>query len=278
MESQNFQRKEDTSPREWSPLFTITFALALVIVILAPLRNPFVLDDGIRHFTLASLLVRDGLPSFSGWGDFFFAGYFAEFNSDPWFLFDVILMPLADLPLVFALKVFTVLSVAALLGAMWLLLRPLRLTAMQRSVLLLLFLLGENEFFIRLFLARPFNVITIIFILTIAAVLKKNWVAIFFLLCAATLFHYLFVFPLFVGIAGSIWLWITHEKHSAFRVFCAASLGVAAGLLLHPHTWNYLHFIVRVFPAVPFLRDIGLGMELEPGFLKSFTVWPTVAS
>lgn len=271
--------------RRWLPLFTTCFILLFTLLILLPLKNPPSLDDGLRHVTIGRLMAEHGIASVTGgrdrrdsvkgWGDFFFAGYFAHHNSDPWFLSDVLSMPLSSLPLVTALKVSILCSLILLLLSSWLFFRSIRLPPVTTSFLLLLLAWGEMPFYARLFLGRPFPLMTVLAILTVTAVLHRKWVFLPPLLCIATLLSHLFVLPLGISVIGALWLWTLKEKSCAAKVMTAAVLGVLAGLLLHPAPLQYLHYLLTVFIRIPFLfgRRADMGSEMY----SAFSVGPTAA-
>ncbi len=257
--------KQQSFLQEFAPVLTAIGSIFLLFLIILPATSIPSIDDGIRHYTIAKLMGEHGIRWFHGWGDFFFAGYFTKWNSDPWFLSDILLIPLAKLPLLTYYKTLSIINASLLVSILLLFLRSLRIPSMQGTWIVLLFLFGEYSFIQRLFLARPFALLTCTFLLSIWCVLYRRWLVLFCILMIATLLSHLFVFSLAASILGSLWLWTIGERKNAAFISLAAMMGVATGLFLHPQTIAYSHYLLNVFFRIPFLKDIGLGNELYTG-------------
>src|SRR3989339_401366 len=160
--------------RRWMPLVIGALCVGLIALMLWPLENAPFQDDGIRHLTLARLMAERGIGAFTGWGGLFFTGYFTHHNSDPWFLSEVLLLPLAGFPLVTGIKWFIVLSSALLAVIMIFAFRALKVPSGSAAILIVLLLFGELGFFLRLFLARPFILISCVLVLVILAIVRRQ--------------------------------------------------------------------------------------------------------
>lgn len=248
------------------PLITSALVLLGITLLLTSLNHPTSLDDGLRHITMASVLREEGIASVSGWGAFLYRGYFSEVDSDPWFLSDLLLVPLTLLPPLIALHVFTLLAIAVLIGTFLLLLRSEKLPPFLSSFFVLLLIFGNGAFLLRLLIARPFTIMTAVSLLTLHAIVNERWWLVGLLLACAVLLSHLFVFPLSLALLGGLWLAQRRKRHDAIRLTGASVLGVALGLLLHPHALNYLHYLGTVFVRIPFLKAIGIGAELYSGW------------
>ncbi|MDD5751775.1 MAG: hypothetical protein PHS73_04635, partial [Candidatus Peribacteraceae bacterium] len=262
----------------WFPLLSACVALGILLLILLPLPNPASLDDGLRHLAIGRIMAEHGIravtggldrrDSVTGWGDFFSAGYFTQHNTDPWFLADVLMMPLGSLPTLIALKLISICSIIILIAAMLFSFRTFRLPPFPAGALLLLLLLGEPKFTGRLLLARPFLLMTSMAILMLPAVLRRRHGAVFLLLVFATLFSHLFVLPLGIAALGALWLWSRREKRSALLCLAALLGGTGTGLLLHPTSSDYTHYLLTVFLRIPFAFSsrASMGSEMYTSF------------
>ncbi|PIQ76227.1 hypothetical protein COU78_04675 [Candidatus Peregrinibacteria bacterium CG10_big_fil_rev_8_21_14_0_10_49_24] len=251
--------------RNFLPLITIVLALVLLSSVLMGLHAPTSLGDGIRHHTLASLLTKNGVRSFGGWGDILYGGYFRLHNSDPWFLTHVILMPLGGFESIVAQRIFIVLSISLLSLALLYAMSNLHLSPTTKSVLLVLLLLGHVQFSMRLLIGRPLILMVALSIVVWSTALQKKAVASGVLLAIATLLSHLFLFPFFIVVCAGVWLWTLHDKRSAIEMLVAGATGVAAGFALHPQSMEYMHFFFTVFLRIPFMQNLPLGTELQSG-------------
>jgi len=250
------------------PLVTAIGCVALFGLLVLPFQNPTSLDDGIRHFTMAGLMAKNGIHAYQGWGDFFFTGYFTQVNFDPWYLTHVLLIPFAAFPLMTSIKLYIVLSVGLLVASFLTVLRPFKISPVTTSVLILLLFFGERLFLNRIFLARPFAIITSICLLSLHAILQRKWLLAFGLTAFATLFSHLFIFPMGILLSGACWIWSTGDRKNAYLIFLATICGVLSGILLHPESMSYAQYLFTVFLKPAFNKDLGVGAELYSGFGK----------
>ena len=201
-----------------------------------------------------------------GWGAFFYHGYFATVqSSDPWFLFHVLLSPIADLsPLL--IQQILLLGTFALLGSVFLVhCRALSLPSKTTSILLLILLLGNIQFMMRGFLARPAHIQSAFTLAVLVSILHRKIFLLFFLLLVSTLLSHLFVIPLLLTLCGVVWLLILRRKNHALHIAFAAFGGVGLGLWLHPHSAHYIHYLSTVFTKLPFLLQLDVGTEMMSG-------------
>lgn len=259
----------------WLPALTAIGSLVLIGLMLSTLRNPVALDDGMRHLAMARVLVEQGLLS-GGWGRFFYEGYFSVHDSNPWFLADLTYVPLAHLPTEIALKLHTLISIAALTGAFMIALRQNGVRGAAAGFFLFALLLGEKTFTGRLLLGRPYVLMSAILLLMYAAVLRRSTKAVFLLMILSTLFSHLFVFPAGVCTVGCIIMFLADKKKDAQRLLVAMVTGTLLGLLLHPYKWGYVHYMATVFFRIPFMKSIGIGAEFSPGAIQGFFLPLTV--
>ncbi|MDD5026379.1 MAG: hypothetical protein PHH13_03310 [Candidatus Peribacteraceae bacterium] len=252
--------------RRWMPVTIGALCVGLIAFMLWPLENVPFQDDGIRHLTLARLMAEHGIGTFTGWGDFFFTGYFAHHNSDPWFLSEVLLIPLASLPLVTGIKWFIVLSSALLATVMGTAFRVLKVPSGATALLIPLLLFGEAGFFLRLFLARPFILMSCVLVLVILAIVQRRTWALIPLLALAILLSHLFIFPLIASCIGVLWLLSVGDAPRARIAALSIVAGTGLGLLLHPQASAYLHYLFTVFLQPVFSQQMSHGTELWRGF------------
>ncbi|MBI3332194.1 hypothetical protein HYZ99_04555, partial [Candidatus Peregrinibacteria bacterium] len=76
-----------------------TIALGLffqgaIAAVLFSLENPTAHDDGLRHYVYAKTLWQEGIFTVPGWSRFLYEGTMSRLHADPWFLSDVLLIPL----------------------------------------------------------------------------------------------------------------------------------------------------------------------------------------
>lgn len=257
-------------PRRSLPCLLPAYAGALGLLVLASLllrlENPTSLGDGIRHLTLVRLLARGEIAEFHGWGDVLFTGYFSTRNVDPWYLTHTVLLPLGFLPLIPAQNSLILGMSALLAGAFLFAIRACKLSPLANGVLVLLLLLGNMQFSMRLMLGRPLFLMAALTLLCLACILERRAFAVGALLCVATLLSHLFFFPLAVALCGVLWLWSSGEKRMAAVLLACAAAGTGAGLLLHPDSAQYFHYFTRVFLRIPLLTGLPVGTEMQSGF------------
>ena len=261
-----------TKPRKKIPLFWIgTVFVGLLAIPLLILKNPTSLDDGLRHYVYAATLRSEGIFTVPGWSRFLYEGTMSRLHVDPWFLSDVLLIPFTVLPVVRALQLFVLAQAAFLLFSFTLLLRAFNMPRRLMPMYLFFFLFGDHLFLSRLFLARPFPLMTGMFLLTLWAILERRWISLGFILSISVLLSHLFVFPAILC-AGSI-LWLMLQKRNRDAMLLAGSLiaGVAFGFLLHPQAADYAEYLFTIFFRIPFLRELKLGNELGYGYAKGIS-------
>ena len=235
--------------------------MAVVVVygfILALLQHPVAIDESLRHIAMAKIMAEEGIMNQAGWGQFFYHGYFTQKSSDPWFLYHVLLVPLAHFPTPFIQKII-ILGSVSLLGMVfnWIC-RWLRLSAVCCCVLLAILL--------RSFLARPALLISILSIFCYALMMQKHWEALFATLVFATLLSHLFVFPLLMVGCGILWRFSRRMYNEGLFLITLCILAVLLGIWLHPHSGNYWDYLRTVFTKLPFLLQLDVGTEMMSGF------------
>lgn len=227
------------------------------------LVNPTAPGDGIRHLTIARLLFEG--QSFQGWGDFLYSGYFSTRTVDPWFLTHVLLTPLGAFDIALSQELL-ILILASAVGISFLIsLNVLRVQSKTQSVLVALLLLGNVQFILRLLLGRPLFLMVALSMIVLLAIIHRRLVILLPMMIVTTLLSHLFVFPLFICCLGFVWLYSLGERSKAVRVFIYCVLGVLLGLILHPQTTNYIHYVLTIFLKVPFQEQLHIGTEMQPG-------------
>jgi hypothetical protein len=252
------------------PLVTIGVVTGAVGGMLFLSSSPVSWDDGLRHITMARVMQQEGVNQ--TWSRFFYGGYFAQHPVDPWFLADISYLPFTMFSDAVALRLYSILAIAALLGALWRVLAPLKLPRLWLSMLLLLGIMDPG-FFGRLLLGRPFVWGSVFSLLILDAVLRRQALAAFAVLLLATLFSQLFVFPFVVAGAGTLWLLLSGKRRDALKLAACSFLGVGAGVLLHPHALEYALYLGDVFLRIPFASStLSLGSEMHPSMSGSAPV------
>ena len=249
------------------PLLTILIVCSATLGGLLLTPSPTSWDDGLRHLTMARVMHAEGIDQ--TWDRFLYGGYLSKHPVDPWFLADISYIPFTGLQSALALKLYSVLGLAALMLALWYAIAPLGLSSAVTSVLLLLLVVPEG-FYGRLLLGRPFVWSTVFAVLALDAVMRRRWIALGVILLVATLFSQLFVFPLILAVCGVLWLLTLGQRAPATKATAAIITGVVAGTALHPHALNYVIYITTVFLRIPFeAHSLNLGTEMYPGLLSS---------
>jgi hypothetical protein len=248
------------------PVLTSLALLALFVSVLWRYPTTIGTDDSLRHFAMGQRLWLEGFWAGYGWQSFLTFGFLADHIVDPWFLADVAFAVLSPLGLVDAVRAFTLLSIAVLLGSALLVFHWLRVPPLRQALLLLLFVLWQPDFYYRLLLGRPFVLQTAFALLVLGAVLARRpwWVALGLLVAVPT--SQLFVFPLALALVGSVWLWCEGEREMARRCLLATLGGGLLGLvLLQPAPVAYVSYLVAVFVRIPFLSSVELSGEMQGG-------------
>lgn len=253
--------------RCFAPLLTIAVLVTIVGASISTTTSPISWDDGLRHITMARVMRQEGVDQ--TWSRFFFGGYFAEHPVDPWLLADVSYIPFTAFADPVALRLYSIFGIFVLLLSMWRVLQSLKLPAGWLCLLLMLTLM-DSGLYVRLLLGRPFVWSTIFSLLTLDAILRRRPAAVALVLLLATLFSQLFVFPLLVVGAASLYSLLCRRVGDGVWIALATLIGVVAGILLHPHSWEYVQYLVHVFIQIPFSsRTLSLGSEMQPSMSAS---------
>lgn len=249
----------------WRTWGTIIISFLFFAVLLLALKNVISLDDGIRHFAMAKFMAEHGLAANTGWNVFLYHGAMADLPVDPWFLYDVLLIPLTRLSPAVALKIISLIEILLISGIFLLLLRRLRTPKSAEPWYVLALFFGDFHFTHRLLLGRPFTLFTALTLAAILLIWQKKWIVLALLLLLSALLSHLFLFPLAVSLVGVVWLLLFQERRDAARSLFACAFGVGLGILLHPHSSGYIAYLTSIFPQIPFARGLSLGSELQYG-------------
>jgi len=186
------------------------------VVLLFGTRNPISIDDGLRHIVMAQHYRDQGIGNVNGWGVYFFSGYFAELSFDPWFLADLSYIPFTVLSdPVRSLKAYSLVSLALIFLSFLPLLRRYRAPPLLGCLSLLLLFFGSEMFLFRLLLARPYVFVTALFLFTYLCIVQRRFFLLLPVLAIATLFSHLFVFPLALCVAATLWFLALHEYRNS---------------------------------------------------------------
>jgi len=253
------------------PILAIAFILILIGGFLFSLNNPISLDDGLRHLAMAREMMVNGFGV--GWQRFFFAGYFSQHLLDPWFLANISYIPVSSLPTEVALKIYTLINIALLIGAFSWTLRFYKLPIRWHVFLIFLLIFADKIFLYRLLLGRPFILITALLLIIFRGVIEKRWLLVSTCLLIATLFSQLFVFPFFIVCFGCGWLWLLKDRKSSIKIFASSCAAIVIGLMLHPHSLEYIRYLLMVFLRIPCASDsLILGTEMQSGYMFTYSV------
>jgi len=240
---------------------------AYFAILFSGTRNPLSIDDGLRHIVMAQHYRNQGIGNVDGWGVYFFSGYFAERSFDPWFLADLSYIPFTFLPdLVLGLKAHAFVSLCILFLSFISFFRLYRPPPILACLCLLLFFFGSYAFSSRLYITRPFILVTALFLLTYYFILRQRYGLLMLLLIVATLFSHLFIFPLALCFLATGWYILRREWRHAVGCFLSSTVGVVIGVLLHPHSSEYLSWMKNIFFIIPFSKQLHLGAEVSSGF------------
>ena len=253
--------------RTLAPVLTALLLLLIISGVLFSLKNPVSLDDGLRHLAMARLMRERGIFAVNGWSEFMYSGSLSTLHTDPWFLSDVLLIPLTHINPVRALQIFTIAQIAVLYATFLLVLRRVPLNAWTKALLILLLITGNADFLGRSLLGRPFVLMTALTLLVFDALFLSRWALLALLLTIASLLSHLFVFPLALSAGFVLWLFVLRRHRDALHCSIAIMLGTASGLALHPYPLEYLRYLLGGFLAIPFHGELGLATELQSGIL-----------
>lgn len=237
-------------------LLIVPFATYLFV-----LPNPFALDDGIRHVVMAKQMVEKGQFGSLTWDTWFSHGILHVIKADPWYLYHLLLTPLAGLSVPLAIDIIAIASLIFLVLAFIFFLSQLQIPKNHILLWTGILLYFEPAFTIRLFLSRPFVPVTAMTLLAMTFVMRRNSVAVFLSCCISVLLSQLFVFPVFFSLLGGVFL-MKYDKKSGAGVMTSSLIGMTVGLLLHPQTLEYIRYMVNVFMMIPFTKDVYAGMEM----------------
>ncbi len=250
--------------------------LAIIASLLMRLQNPVALDDGLRHFAMGRLIAAHGINA-ADWGNFLYAGYFAHHSVDPWFLADALFAALSKFSVVTALKIFTLATIAALLTSFLYAFRVLKVAVPTAVLLLVMLAFFESIFFYRLLVARPYPLITALFVVVLAASFERTYWLVALSLTLSVLLSHLFIFPLLAVVTCIAWRWWLGEKSDTTRLALWSAAAIGVGFFLHPHPVEYLLYIVDVFLRIPFQQHLEMGTEMHSGVLLGLRTWAMVA-
>lgn len=240
--------------------------LSLYAGVLFSLRHPVFLDDGLRHLAMARVMRESGLFIGQAWGIFLERGLMSTIAVDPWYLSNLLLVPVAHLPPQSALAIFTWVGLALLTCSFLFVMRRWKIPQHARAVLLFLLLVGDPQFLGRMFIGRPFALMTSMTILFLWALLERRWIIMAILVSVAALLSQLFTFFLLFGGMAILWHLISRRYCDAGFLLLALAAGCAFGLLLHPQTLAYVSYLSTVFLKIPFLKaETGLSPEMASG-------------
>lgn len=247
----------------WIPLVAIILILSIVSLSLSFSSSPLSWDDGLRHITMARVMRSEGI--LQTWDRFLYGGTLSHMKLDPWFLADVAYIPFIYFPDALALRLFSIVGIAVLLGALWRIISPLKLPRSWEAVLLLLTIIAPG-FYGRMLLGRPFVWSSVFVLLVLDACLRRHYFQLCFVLFLATLTSQLFVLPLIVALGMSVWFLLSSQNRVAFSISFSSILSVGLGILIHPQSRAYAMYILTVFFKIPFVTTaIRLGTEMYPG-------------
>jgi hypothetical protein len=242
----------------------------VIAAVLFLTQYPLSLDDGVRHIIMARFYRTEGFQAIAGWGEFFFAGYFAQTVLDPWFLADMSYVPftLISDPTI-ALKTANMAFLLILLGSLLLFLKKYRSPPLLSCLLILLLFMGSRGFILRMLLARPFVVVSALFLLTLFLILERRYIALAFVIALTFLYSHLFIFAVMLCVISSFWLLFLRRSKDAVSVSISMLIGLAAGFVLHPHGVAYLSYLRDIFVKIPFSKHLNLGGELYGGLVDA---------
>jgi hypothetical protein len=245
------------------------YVFALFAFMLFGTQGPFAPDDGLRHIVMANTYRMNGFMSDSGWGRYFFWGYFTEHMLNLWWLSEIIYIPFTFfVDQIVGLKVATLVFCALLIAVMSIPLYIYRVPAIFACAYLLTVFLLTPTFSLRLLLGRPFVLLSVIFVgvylLIFHGPKHLKWFFVSVLLALSTLMSHLFVFPLLLCFTASAVLWWYEKRQEALLCAASAVFGVIMGLILHPHSVEYIGYMLDVFLRTPF-TDTGVGNENNMG-------------
>ncbi len=249
------------------PLDTLAALMLLLVggLFLLSLQNPTSLDDGLRHFTMASFMREEGILNVQGWTHFFYEGYLSKTAVDPWFLSDVILIPFTYFPIAKGLQLFIICEIALLFTSFLLVLRSLRHSSKERMLALLLLVFGDTQFMGRFLLGRPYALMTAMMLFVLWCVLERRLILLALIMALSVLLSQLFVFGLFICAVAVVTFLLQKKRKDALYTALSTIVGLIAGFLLHPEPLLYIQYVMTAFLRIPFLHGIGLSREMQSG-------------
>ncbi len=254
------------------PSLAVTFSLLLIWIALIMLGNPVSLDDGLRHFAMARLMMEQGIGA-ADWSQFFSYGYFAHHSVDPWFLSNLAFIPLLPFGPVLALKIFVIASIALLIASFLYTFHSFQTPRFVAAICIGLLLFFEPTFFYRSLLGRPFSFITPLAVVIIVATLRKQSILICIALALSVLLSQVFIFPLLIAFACVFWRLSLRQWWEASALFSWSLFGIFLGFFFHPHSSQYFFYILDTFVRIPFIAGMQLGPEMQSGLFASSRVF-----
>ncbi len=243
----------------------VALAGFLAVAVLFQLLTPVPWDaDTAYHIAVARLLVRHGMLRAFPWTPF---SWLADHYADKELLFHLLLTPLSGLGWIEAAKIAGTVLGAAVLFALWLVLRAEDVP--RAAVWALVPLAASAAFDVRFAVVRP-HLLSIVLALAVAwAALRERPLAV-----AVASFAYPWCYvawhtPLVLVALAEVARALSGRR-PAWRPAAAAALGIAAGLAVHPHAWNLLrlswivHVDVLLRGAWGRAGGLELGTELLP--------------
>lgn len=257
--------------RRFLPHIVSVLSLCLIVFLLLQLQNPVALDDGLRHFAMARLMMEQGIGN-ADWSQFFSYGYFAHYSVDPWFLSNLAFIPLLPLGPVLALKIFAIVSIVLLITSFFYAFHSFRTPPLVAAIAIGLLLFFEPTFFYRLLLGRPFALVTPLAVVTLVAALRKQSILLCIALALSVLLSQVFLFPLLIALVCVVWRLSLREWREANKLFSWSLLGVFLGFFFHPHSQAYFFYMFDTFAHIPFIAGMQFGPEMHSGLFVSVRV------
>ncbi len=257
-------------------LLLAAFSIFLIWSLLARLENPVSLDDGLRHFAMARLMMEQGIGA-ADWSQFFSYGYFANHSVDPWFLSNLAFIPLLPFGPVLALKFFAIVSTVLLITSFFYAFRSFQTPHLVAAIAIGLLLFFEPTFFYRLLLGRPFSLINPLAVLIVVAALRKQSILLCITLALSVFLSQVFLFPLLIALACIVWRLSLREWWEANAIVSWSLLGVFLGFLFHPDATQYFFYILDTFVRIPFIAGMQLGSEMQSGIFASTRIFAILA-
>lgn len=217
----------------------VTFAVSLGISLVFQLSTRSLYDDGWFYSKMAQIFWERGLLSNFPWI------YYGTPNggfTGVHFFFYVLISPFVRIHPVWGLKIFTALSFASLASVFYWILRKM-VSGKWAFFGLGIFFLASPDFFFRMNLNRPLNLVVLITLLFCYSLFKKNSLGLMFCgFVMAWLYDgYLVLIALLVLFLA---VKLFTEKKFGFLELASGLGGVAWGVIAHPYfpkTWQTPH-------------------------------------